>query len=254
MSYSNYLSNVIKKSGLSLRAICALCEKNSNVKISPAYLSKLQKEGNKNPASNKVNFAIAKACRINPEDLQFEADLERAPEPVKELVDMLVTFIKGMFIGYEKNITELPEEQKAIVEEQLEQYVNMGTREFIQKVITDENIDYKEPLEQQFQIPKNETEMADMFMRLSVGIVVEDNSMFPILPEGAKIEIERLEQYQNGDIVSVTLKDGTSLIRNYIEAGQNVILMPENKHFETKTIKKKDITIKGRVKSYTVEL
>lgn len=38
-----------------------------------------------------------------------------------------------MFIGYEKKITELPEEQKAIVEEQLEQYVNMGTREFIQK-------------------------------------------------------------------------------------------------------------------------
>ena len=83
MSYSNFLSKTIKESGYSLRDIATLCEKQCNVKITASYLSKLQKEGNKNPASEPVNIAIAKVCKINPDDLLFEADMERAPESVK---------------------------------------------------------------------------------------------------------------------------------------------------------------------------
>ena len=81
-----------------------------------------------------------------------------------------------------------------------------------------------------------------------------DNSMFPIIKQGAKLELISLEEYSNGDIISVELKNGTQLIRTYVESGKNVILIPANQDFETLTIPKKDIEIKGKVKSYTIDL
>ena len=52
MSYSSYLSNIIKESGYSLRDIASLCEKKYNVEITASYLSKLQK-GSQTPASKE---------------------------------------------------------------------------------------------------------------------------------------------------------------------------------------------------------
>lgn len=253
MSYANFLANTIKNSGYSLRAIASLCEKKYNVKITASYLSRLQQEGNRNPASEKVNIAIAKVCGINPDDLIFEADLERAPENVKNVVDLMVNYIKSMYISLIPNVNIKDNKAQEIFESEMNKYINMGTREFITELLN-QDIDLENPLEKDFKISEEDNEILnEMFMKFTVGIKMLDNSMFPIIKQGAKIELVKLEEYSNGDIVSVELNN-TNLIRTYVESGNNIVLIPANQDFETLTIPKKDIEIKGKVKSYTIDL
>ena len=253
MSYANFLSNTIKNSGYSLRAIASLCEKKYNVKITASYLSRLQQEGNRNPASEKVNIAIAKVCGINPDDLIFEADLERAPENVKNVVDLMVNYIKSMYISLIPNVNIKDSKAQEIFDSEMNKYINMGTREFITELLNQE-LDLENPLEKDFSISEEDNEILnEMFMKFTVGIKMLDNSMFPIIKQGAKLELVKLEEYYNGDIISVELNN-TNLIRTYVESGNNVVLIPANQDFETLTIPKKDIEIKGKVKSYTIEL
>ncbi|MCI8518810.1 MAG: S24 family peptidase [Clostridia bacterium] len=253
MPYSSFLSKIIKESGLSLRKIAILCEKNYNVKITASYLSKLQKEGYKNPASEKVNTAIAKVCRINPDDLNFEADLERAPETVKQTINELMGFVKTFFFQASKQFSISNTEVALNVESEINKYLNMGTREFLQALSQYSEL---EACENPFEmgIDLNEDNMEDLLMKFSINTPVEDNSMFPIIKQGAKIEIVQLDKYNNGDIVSATIDNDTRLIRTYVESGNDIILIPANPEFETLTIPKKDIVINGRVKSYTIEL
>lgn len=254
MSYANFLSNTIKNSGYSLRAIASICEKKYNVKITASYLSRLQQEGNRNPASEKVNIAIAKVCGINPDDLIFEADLERAPENVKNIVDLMVNYIKSMYISLMPNVNIKDTKAQELFESEMNKYINMGTREFITEMLN-QDIDIQKPLEKDFSIFEEDNELLnDMFMKFTVGIKMLDNSMFPIIKQGAKLELVKLDEYSNGDIISVQLNDNTNLIRTYVESGNNVVLIPANQDFETLTIPKKDIEIKGKVKSYTIDL
>lgn len=255
MSYANFLSNTIKNSGYSLRSIASLCEKKYNVQISASYLSKLQQKENKNPASERVNIAIAKVCGINPDDLIFEADLERAPENVKNIVELMVNYIKSLYINLIPSVNLKDTEKQELFESEMNKYINMGTREFITEMLNQENLDMETPLEQDILIPQEDSDlMQDIFMKFTIGITMLDNSMFPIIKQGAKIELVKLAEYSNGDIVSVELKDGKNIIRTYVESGKNVILIPANQDFETLTIPKKDIVIKGKVKSYTIDL
>lgn len=254
MSYANFLSNTIKNSGYSLRAIASICEKKYNVKITASYLSRLQQEGNRNPASEKVNIAIAKVCGINPDDLIFEADLERAPENVKNIVDLMVNYIKSMYISLMPNVNIKDTKAQELFESEMNKYINMGTREFITEMLN-QDIDIQKPLEKEFSILEDDNELLnDMFMKFTVGIKMLDNSMFPIIKQGAKLELVKLDEYSNGDIISVQLNDNTNLIRTYVKSGNNVVLIPANQDFETLTIPKKDIEIKGKVKSYTIDL
>lgn len=253
MSYANFLSNTIKNSGYSLRAIASLCEKKYNIKITASYLSRLQQKGNKNPASERVNIAIAKVCGINPDDLIFEADLERAPESVKNIVDLMVNYIKSMYISLIPNVNIKDSKAQEMFESEMNKYINMGTREFITEMLN-QDIDMEKPLEKDFSISEENNEILnEMFMKFTVGIKVLDNSMFPIIKQGAKIELVKLDEYSNGDIVSVELNN-TNLIRTYVKSGNNIVLIPANQDFETLTVPKKDIEIKGKVKSYTIDL
>lgn len=254
MSYSNFLSNTIKNSGYSLRDIASLCEKKYNVKITASYLSKLQKESNQSPASEKVNIAIAKVCKINPDDLLFEADLERAPESVKQIVEIMVTFIKSMFTNIEPSVTVKNEQERLLIQETLDEYLNMGTRQFIQMILQNDNLDFESPFNQEITLTdENENTIQDMFLKFSIGVTMLDNSMFPTIKAGAKLEIVKSDNYKTGDIISVEI-DGQNLIRTYIDAGKNVTLLPVNTDFEPITIAKNKVNISGKVKSYTVEL
>ena len=129
----------------------------------------------------------------------------------------------------------------------------MGTRELLLAMEEYSNLSSTEnPLETSFDL--NDDNIEDLIMKLSINIPMEDNSMFPIIKQGAKIELVNLDEYSNGDIVSVELKDGKNIIRTYVDSGKNVILIPANQDFETLTIPKKDIKIKGKVKSYNLDL
>lgn len=249
MAYSDFLANTIKNSKKSLRQISMECKNKYDVKATASYLSKLQ-TGGQTPASDNVNIAIAKVCGINPDDLLFEANLERAPEDVKKLVNTMVSFIKGMYLSVQGiNKTNIPE-----VDKDIDKYLNMNNRQFINAML-DSNINFENPLE--IDIPlqeETENQINDLFMKFSIGFKMLDNSMFPVIREGAKIELDTVAQIKDGDIVAAVLNDDKYLIRTYVKSGKNIILIPENKSFETLTFKESDIDIKGKVKSITIDL
>lgn len=252
MSYSEFLAKTIKDSGYSLRAIAILCKEKYNVDITAAYLSKLQKES-KNPASEKVNIAIAKVCGINPEDLLFEADFQKSPESVRELINQFVNYQKDFLIQVKAQIYQENEETKELIDAETKRYLDMSTREFIQEMIK-----YKDffsgdnPME--FDFSDIDESFKDISMQVSIKKTLVDDSMFPIIKQGAKLEIVELDEYKNGDIVYVLLENGKSIVRTYADAGKNVVLIPANSDFETLTVRKDKIKINGKIKSYTIEL
>lgn len=258
MSYSNFLAKTIKESEYSLRKIATLCEKKYNVKITASYLSKLQ-TGGQTPASAKVNEAIAKVCRINPDDLLFEAELERAPEMVKQLVNDLITFLKSFLISNVNNFPVNDEDIKSNMQEELNKLLNMSNREFVKSIFPEDSnfnpFDFSQ-LANGMPLTTDTTNknIDDLFMKFSVGIKILDDSMFPLIKQGAKIELIKLDEYQTGDIVGVQLNNEQNIIRTYVDAGKDIILIPENKDFKPITINRKDINIIGKVKSYTIDL
>lgn len=253
MSYSEFLGETIKNSGKSLRQIAMECKNQYNVKITASYLSKLQ-TGGQTPASDKVNIAVAKVCKINPDDLLFEAYFERSPEIVKETINTMIIFIKSMFLS----VLDIDNIKNLGVKDEINKYLNMSTRQFVQEMtkcdVNDEN-----PLQFDFNIdnPKSISEeeiLNDMFMKFSIGFKMLDNSMFPIIQEGAKIELDTTKELKNGDIVVVVFEDNKYLIRTYVKNGNTITLIPANKSFETLTYNSNEINIKGIVKSITIEL
>lgn len=258
MSYSNFLAKTIKESGYSLRSIATLCENKYNVKITASYLSKLQK-GAQTPASEKVNEAIAKVCRINPEDLLFEAELERAPQMIKKLLNDLIKFLKEFLIATVNSSPINDINIQISVEKQLNKLLNMSTREFVQAMFQEDNdinpFDFNK-LSNSMNSNADTTNdiINNMFMKFTVGIEMLDNSMFPTIPQCAKLELVKLDQYQTGDIVCVQINNDKNIIRTYVEAGKDIVLIPENRDFKPTTISKKDIKVIGKVKSYTIDL
>ena len=252
MSYSKFLTEIIKNSKKSLRQISLECKNKYNVKATASYLSKLQ-TGGQTPASDNVNIAVAKVCGVNPDDLLFEASLERAPEDVKKLVDTMVNFIKGMYLSF-KGVTEASSPE---IEAEINKYLNMSNRQFINAML-ENDIDFENPFEigvpLKEDIENKNDKVNDLFMKFSIGFKMLDSSMFPVIQEGARIELDTTAELKNGDIVAVVISEDKYLIRTYVKSGKNIILIPENKNFETLTFKESDIDIRGKVKSITIDL
>lgn len=250
MSYSSYLSNIIKESGYSLRDIASLCEKKYNVEITASYLSKLQK-GTQTPASREKNIAIAKVCETDPDDLLFEADFERAPESVKKLTNEMIEYLRKFLIASIEEVDIKDKNIKASIEIQKNNILKMSNRQFVQEINNYGNVfGSDDPLE--FNFKENNSE--EIIMKLSLGKKMVDNSMFPVIKEGDKLELVKLEEYKNGDIVSVILENGKNIVRTYIATEKDIVLIPTNNAFETLTLDKNKIKILGKVKYVTTEL
>lgn len=80
MRYFEILNDSIKRTNLSLSEITKMLEENE-VKIDRSYLSKLS-SGNKAPASDRINEALAKVLKIDPLELKAAAYREKIPDDV----------------------------------------------------------------------------------------------------------------------------------------------------------------------------
>lgn len=86
MNYSELLNEALEKRRISLRDVAEEVERTSEIKIDYSYLSKL-KSGNKPPASDKVNHALAIVLGIDPMELKEAAYREKIPADVLERIN-----------------------------------------------------------------------------------------------------------------------------------------------------------------------
>lgn len=246
MSYSDAMKKMIQKSGFTLQDIANKCS-DAGVQITPSYLSKLQ-SGKQAPASEEVNIAIAKACNGDPDDLLFEAYLEKAPTLLKDFTTKLISSLKKIMINV------IPDDMPKLTKQATINHINfMSDRELISMIAHDEDDPLttlgntyigKDFLAENLSIPVNPI----------IGIPMPDDSMMPIIPKGAPLQLTSHLKFKDGDIVVVETPDKNILVRRFVKLGAQTALIAENREFESITLKRKDIKVIARVKSYLQEL
>jgi repressor LexA len=85
MSYSELLSEYIKRSAYSLRKVAELCNE-KGFSIDHSYISKLR-NGKKPPPSEELSRVLAEVLNGDPETLVVEGYKEKAPEEIKNLLN-----------------------------------------------------------------------------------------------------------------------------------------------------------------------
>lgn len=247
MSYHKMLSAMIKDSGFTLREIVEKC-KQEGVSIDQSYISKLQTDAQK-PASDEVNIALAKVCGVDPDDLLFEAYMEKAPNMIRKLITQISDFFK-QFLSV-MSIQQLPPDMVPIFKQQIE---SISQRDLIKMIL---DTDFKEMLEgmsNTMSIKDLNGEENRILFNPYLGIKMPDNSMSPLIPIGAQLQLDNPTTVGNGDIVFALIAEDDYLVRRYVLVDNKIILIAENNAFEPLTFSKDSIKIVGRVKSYTNEL
>ena len=85
MSYSEILSELVKKSNLTLRELADQC-KLKGLSIDPSYISKLQ-NGKQPPPSEEISMVLASILGDDSERLVWAGYLEKTPERVRNLIE-----------------------------------------------------------------------------------------------------------------------------------------------------------------------
>lgn len=246
MGYHKMLSNMIKNSRFTLKEIVERC-KQEGVSIDPSYISKLQSTSQP-PASDEVNIALAKVCGFDPDELLFEAYMEKAPDMIRDLITELINFVKG-FAKYSMS-QGLPQEVISLVEQQISSYSDLHWL----KTMSGETLSKMfDSMSNPDTIDILEEEGHKVLINPYFGIPMPDNSMSPLIPDGSKLQLGEPDNLNNGDIVVAVVKD-KYLIRRYVPVDSKIILIAENNSFEPLTFSKKNLKILGKVKSYTKEL
>jgi transcriptional regulator with XRE-family HTH domain len=252
MSYSETLSKMIKESGLSLREISELC-KEGGQKVDPSYISKLQ-TGNQDPASEDVNRALALACDQDPEVLLYEAFMHKAPKILKDFHNQLFDFFRYTASSIIDHIPLLGTKRSDYFKQQLMSLNDFDLIKFIQKEDLKALIPTSPKKKKLLSITETVSPGKKLYYDFlpQLDLVMIDDSMEPIIPKNAKLQIEKIEsEISSGDIVGVLLSDKTHYIRRYVPIDNKVAFIAENRKYETMTLNVDEFEITGRIKSYT---
>ncbi len=245
--YSILLNNIIAGSGLTAKEIVEKCNELGNG-IDTTRLSKLQ--NSKLPApSEKVSRDIAKVCNVDDRQLVLEGYLEKAPN---EIVEAFLS------IKYMTTLSALQTFEntfdKKILEDLEREMEKQPLSEFIISLIdnkaTDITID-----DEKIEINIEEDNF-NFILNNPTSLKVKDNAMYPTIPENAKITLKIQENYSDGDILAINVKNKNDFIVRYaLFKNDSILLTSLNpKDFEKLEYKTKDITILGKVIQVTTDI
>ncbi|WJQ82602.1 LexA family transcriptional regulator [Brevibacillus brevis] len=244
MNYADTLSQMVDKSGLTLKDLSEKCTV-LGVKVAPSYISKL-KTNKQPPASDEVNIALAKACGQEPDLLLFKAYVEKAPEIVKEFLEKITIYFRNTT----KFTIEMlyPENQSMI--EKIDQMSDLEIiRDFIKQndeLVTDE--------EDNLSLKDGETGEVKLVVNPKKDFEMLDKSMEPRLPKGAQLNIQDASYIEPGDIVIAELSDGNYIVRRFISVEGKIALISENLEYKSYLFNDEDVKFLGKVKSVTTTL
>lgn len=252
MSYSKFLSKAIKESNYSQQKISILAKSKYNVDITPSYISKLQ--SGKKIASAEINEALAKVCKVDVQDLQFEADFEKAPLSVQkaiyDIIDSLKDFLANAFKYNEKDYELF-----------IQAWPSMSTRQKVEMIAnsgfnnlnSSENDPFNSKMITDKLLSENDI-LNNLSMEISMNYKMNDGSMLPLIQENAKLILSQTNEIQNGNIVLVEENNGNLLVRFYNKIGNTVSLIPMNSKFDTIQYDKDKMIIRSVVTGYIVNI
>lgn len=247
MSYSEFLSKAIKEVGYSQNQICMQAKSKYNVDIDPSYISKLQ--SGKKIASNEINEALAKVCKVDPEDLQFEADFERAPQSVQKSIYEMIDILKKLFSSTEQFKLLVP----AMNSLSTRQFVELMAQSNFSSFGEEEFDPFNKDMTSQKMLKENDI-LNNMSMEIAMNYKMNDGSMAPLIPEGSKLTLEKTSELKNGDIVLVEDENNKLFVRFYTKVGNTISLIPMNRNFDTFEFDEEKMLLRAIVSGYIVTL
>lgn len=246
MPYTKLLNQLIDNSGMTVKEIAQRCT-DDGVKVTPAYISTLRNDANNRTPSETMSKAIARACGSkNEEILVIEGYIDSAPEAFRSLIEFLRDSALTMMLGVFAN--NYSEEEISIARKQVEEMplaqlvmaLNSNKGE-ISKAYGAMNIRSK--------VSDNEFK-SEVQLKQAIGFDVQDNSMFPTIPKGAKVTLKMCDEYKDGDILAFIDKENNMTYRKVGFIGGNhttAAMFPLSTEFETKVYNIDEISILGKV-------
>lgn len=239
MPYSNLLKKIIADKNYNYADIIRECQKRGE-KIDKTYLSKIV-NGRAMPPKENISKLFAEICGVDERLLIIEGYLDKAPEIIRDVfVEMKK---KSMRISMqvfqnkfdEKTLTEL---ENIIEKEPL--------ADFVLSIMNSEKYDISDSIELNDKNYKME-------MTEPMGITMDSDAMFPVIPQNAKVILKIEEEYKNGDILVVKIGDKVVIRESFIYSN-TVVLLPINTKYEMLTYDIKDIMILGKAKNVIIDL
>lgn len=246
MSYNKLLKKIIAESGYTSKDIVEEFNKREK-SIDKAYLSKLL--NNKlPPPSEEVSRTISQICGVDERLLILEGYMEKAPKEIRGLFESMKMNISMMALGMMENIFD-----DTIIEQLKKQMQREPISDFIIQYTDNQN----SILSLKNNLPQLSMKDNDVTLNVSepLSLPIQDNAMYPIIPEGSKVIFKVEEKYNNGDLLVMKLKDKNSFIARYVLFNNDdVTLTSINKQFKPITYIKEDVSIIGKATKVIIDL
>lgn len=242
--YSKLLMKIIAESGLTAKEVVEKCNELGNG-IDTTRLSKLQ-NGKLSAPSEKVSRDISKVCNADERKLVIEGYLEKAPQ---EIVETFIT------LKINTMITALRMFQNNLTKEQIELMKNAMEKEPVSEYIIDVLDSRNDVIDITLDDLNIQSKEFTFKMEEPIALPINDNAMFPLIPEKSKINLKKEMKYKNGDILAVEIKELKEIIIRYaLFSENNIILTALNTKYEPLTYKLDDVKIVGKVAKVITEI
>ena len=252
MTYAEMLQQIIDESQLSLRQIAGRCA-GLNLNITPSYISQL-KNGKLPPPSEEVSLTLAKACGSKDQaQLVFQGYLEKAPSLVKEYMLASSSINKALLESLCKLSGNDFDEMKGT----LKQMDILATLDLSSKFLDPKTGGSLNNLVKDIISACGGPVEADVHGE-QMTLFLSDNSMNPLIPIHSFVYImpTKTELLKNRDVIAFYPDNRrTPTLRRYFNIRGKILLIPEDKDFETFFYDSIDeIQYLGKVLSYKVDL
>lgn len=240
--YSKLLSKIIAESGYTAKEVVEKCNELGNG-IDTTRLSKLQ-SGKLSAPSSKVSRDLARVCDVDERLLVLEGYIEKAPQEIIDafmslkasIVASALNIFKDNFFG--SNTEEFKRVKEELEKEPLADFIISLIDDGVESISINENgID--------LQATENDVKVT---LSQPTTLPVKDNAMYPIIPKDSKVYLKIQEKYNDGDILAIKVKCiENAIVRKIVFNGNNVILIPLKKEFDTLIYSKEEVTFLGKV-------
>jgi len=239
--YSKLLTRIIAESGFTAKEIVEKCNELGNG-IDTTRLSKLQ-SGKLSAPSAKVSRDIARVCNADERLLVLEGYLEKAPQ---EIID---TFISIKMITTSATLNIFKNNIDKQILDEVEQELNKEPiADFIVSILDTKTATIMNNNENIFEMFNENNDSFSLSLREPIALPVEDNAMFPIIPKNSKVNLLLENEYKNGDLLAIRIKESEETLFRYVLFNNDeIILNSLNREYETLTLKKDDVVILGKV-------
>lgn len=271
MSYKFILAEAIEKSGFTLKEIVNEC-KERGVKITESYISQLR-SGKQSSPSNEITAVLSDVLNINPDILEIESYLEKAPDVFREFLARVRLFHTYKSLQFSKEELDIRKQIEDRIECIKNNLAEVPFSEFVLSInessILDTAINYASikssyyNLFDMMDLDDNLKSNPDISFEEVLSITkkipfeydtaigdVEDDSLEPLISKGSNIVIDE-KNYSPGDLVHYWDMDSQSyMIRKYYVSDDHIILIAPNHKYEPIIKHHSKIKILGKVTKY----